>query len=78
MRIDALHVEYAERGKEYGILFIFSLCCEYVHLEYERIRVIYRVNQAENVIHILMAASQEYVNIYSTRRIDASKNQRAD
>jgi len=26
------------------------------------------VNQAEYVIHILVVASQEYVNIYSTRR----------
>ena len=47
-----LDVEYAERGKEYeyGILFIFSLFCEYMHLEleYARIHVIFRVNQAEN------------------------------
>jgi len=27
-----------------------------------------RVNQAEDVIHILAVAPQEYVNIYSTRR----------
>jgi len=26
-RRQALHVEYAERGKDYGILFMFSLCC---------------------------------------------------
>jgi len=38
-----LHVEYAERGQEYGILFILSLCCEYRNLEYVRILVIYRV-----------------------------------
>jgi len=54
------------RGKEYGILFIFSLFCEYIHLEYVRIHVIYKVNQAEYVIHILVVALQEYVNIYST------------
>jgi len=64
-----LYVEYAEREKEYGILFIFSLFCEYMHLEYVRIHAIYRVNQAEYVIHILVVASQEYVNIYSTRRV---------
>jgi len=29
-----LHVEYAERGEEYGILFIFCLFCEYIPLEY--------------------------------------------
>jgi len=40
----SLPVEYAERGKEYGILFTFSLFCEYVHLEYVRIHVVYRVN----------------------------------
>jgi len=67
-RHGGLHVEYAERGNEYGILFIFSLFCEYIHLEYVRILVIYRVNQAEYVLHILAVASQEYVNIYSTHR----------
>jgi len=63
-----LHVEYAERGKEYGILFIFSLFCEYMHLVYVRIHAIYRVDQAEYVIHMLVVAPQEYVNIYSTGR----------
>jgi len=47
---------------------MFSLFCEYLYLEYARIHVIYRVDQAEYVIHILVAAPQEYVNIYSTRR----------
>ena len=64
-----LHVEYVEHGKEYGILFKFSLFCEYIYLEYVRIHVIYRVNQAEYGIHILVVAPQEYVNIYSTRRV---------
>ena len=59
-----LHVEYVERGLEYGSRFIFSLFCEYVHLEYVRIHLIYRVNQAEYVIRILVVAPQEYVNIY--------------
>jgi len=63
-----LRVGYAERGKEYGILFMYSLFCEYAHLGYERVRVIYRVNQAESGIRILVVAPQEYVNIYSTRR----------
>jgi len=64
-----LHVEYADGGNEYGILFLFSLLCEYTHLEYVRIHVIYRVNQAEYGIHIFLVAPQEYVNIYLTRRI---------
>jgi len=55
------------RGK-YGLLFISSLFCEYTNLEYVRVPVIYRVNQAEYVIQILVAASQKYVNTYSTRR----------
>ena len=63
-----LHVEYPERGKEYGILFRFSLVCEYARLEYARIYVIYRVNQAEYGIHSLVVGPQEYVNTYSTRR----------
>ena len=53
--ITSLHVEYAERGNEYGILFRCSLFCENV-LEYVRIHAIYRVNQAEYVIHILVVA----------------------
>jgi len=47
---------------------MFSLFCEYIHLTYVRIHVIYRVNQAEYVSHILVVAPQEYVKIYSTRR----------
>jgi len=34
---NTLHVEYKERGKEYGILFICGLFCEDMHLEYLRI-----------------------------------------
>jgi len=45
------------------MLFIYSLLCEYIHLEYQRIRVIYRVTQAEYGIHILVVAPHEYVNI---------------
>ena len=64
-----LHVEYAGGGRmKYGILFIFRLFYEYSDPEYVHIHVIYRVNQAEYGIHILVAASQEYVNTYSTRR----------
>jgi len=64
----SLHVEYAERGREYGILFIISLFREWTHLEYVRIPVTYRVNQAEYGISILVVVPQEYVNTYSTRR----------
>jgi len=53
----------AERGKEYGILFIFSLFCEYLHLEYVRIHVIYRVNQVEYVTHALVVTPHKNVNI---------------
>jgi len=40
-----LHVEYAERGKQYVILFIFTLFYEYSKLEYERVPVQYRVQR---------------------------------
>jgi len=63
-----LHVEYAERGREYGILFIVRLFGENSNLEYVHIYAIYRVNQAEYVIHICRVAPQEYMNIYSTRK----------
>jgi len=64
--VESLHVEYAEREKEYGILFIFSLFCEYIQLEYVRIHVIYKVHQAESGIHNLVVAPQGYVHIYNT------------
>jgi len=38
------------------------------NLAYVHIHGVYRVNQAEYVIHILVVAPQEYVNIYSTRK----------
>jgi len=63
-----LHVEYAERGTDNGILLKCSLFCEYSNLECVHIHGIYRVDQAEYVIRIRAAASQEYVNTYSTRR----------
>jgi len=44
---------------------MFSLLYEYSNLEYVRIYVIDRITQAECVIRILMAASQEYVKTYS-------------
>jgi len=69
----ALHVEYAERGRKYGILFISNLFCEYITLECVRVPVVYRVNQVEYSIHILVVASQEYVNTYSTRRLTIHK-----
>jgi len=44
------------------------LFCEYFHLDFVRIHVIYRANQAECGIHILVVAPRESVNVYSTRR----------
>jgi len=52
-----------------SILFIFSLFYVYSSLEYVHSHAIYRVNQAKYGIRILLAASQEYVNIYSTCRV---------
>jgi len=67
--LGGLRVEYAERSIKYGLLFIMSPFYEYSNLEYEHVPVGYRVHQAKYVIHILVAASQEYVNTYSTRRL---------
>ena len=39
-----------------------------MNLEYVRSHAICRVNQAEYAIRIPVAAPQEYVNTYSTRR----------
>jgi len=54
---------------------MFRLFCEYIHLEYVRIHVIYRVNQAECGIHILVVAPQEYVNICLTCRLRTLRGQ---
>ena len=40
-----------------------------MNLEYVRMHVICRVNQAEYATRIPMAAPQEYVNTYPTRRV---------
>jgi len=58
-----------EQRTKCGILFICSLFYEYVKLEYVSIHVIYRVNQAEYDVHMLVVAPQEYVNIDSTHRM---------
>ena len=70
-----LHVENAAQGNEYGILFMFSLFCEYTRLEYERVHVICRVHQAKYGIHILVVAPQEYVNTYSTCKVGSLRGQ---
>jgi len=64
------HVEYAGGRIQYGILFIFRLFYEYSNLECECVHshVICRVHQAEYLVHVLVAASQKYVNTCSTRR----------
>jgi len=64
--LTGLHVEYAGGRTKFCILFIFRPFDEYSTLEYVHIHVIYRVHQAEYGIRILVAASQEYVNTYST------------
>jgi len=53
---------------KFGLLFIFGPFYEYSNLEYVRVFVEHRVHQAEYVVHMRVAASQEYVNTYSTRR----------
>jgi len=60
-----LHVEYVGERVKYSILFLFSLFYVYSNLEYVHIHGIYRVNQAEYGIRILVAASQECVNCLS-------------
>jgi len=68
-----LHVEYAGRGRKYGFLFIYNLFYEYIHLDYVRVPVVNRVHQVEYGVHILVVASQEYANTYSTRRVMVDK-----
>jgi len=56
-RVCSLRVEYAERSQQDGILFTFSLFCGYMNLEYVRIHVICRVDQAEYVIRVSCGCS---------------------
>jgi len=54
------------RGRiNHDILFRLGLFYEYSNLEYVRTHVIYRVDQAEYDIRILVVAPQKYVKIYS-------------
>jgi len=46
-----LRVEYAEQTRTYGILFLFSLFCEYSILEHVRVPVKYRVNTRSEEQH---------------------------
>jgi len=69
--IYTLHVEYAEGSIIYGILFLLSLLYAYSNLEKEHVPVYYRVHQAEYVLQTRVAASQEDVNTYSTRKVAA-------
>jgi len=52
---------------------MFGLLHEYSNLEYVHMYVTYRITQAEYATRILMAASQEYVNTYSTPRSQTHK-----
>jgi len=53
-----IHVEYAGGRINYGILFIFSPFYQYSTLECVHIHVVYRVNQVEYGIRVLVAASR--------------------
>ena len=63
-----LHVEYVERITTHGIVLMFSPVYEHSNFEYKHVPVEYRVYGAECGTHIRVAASQEYVNTYSTCR----------
>jgi len=66
--VGLLHA-YMLNMRKYDILFTFSPIYEYTNLDYEHVPVQYRVHQAEYGIHMHVAASREYVNTYSTRRM---------
>jgi len=46
------------------VFYSYSTGFVYSYLAYVHIYVIYRVNQAEYVTHILVVAPQAYVNVY--------------
>jgi len=53
-----LHVEHADRRKKNAIFYSYLAC----FMNTFTLNMEYRVNQAEYLISIRMAASQEYVN----------------
>jgi len=53
---------------KYGVRFIFGLFCEFSNLEPVWLPVMVRVHQAEYGIHILVAASQEYLKCIISRK----------
>jgi len=56
--------------EQHTVFYSYLACCvEYMNLEYVRMHVICRVNQAKYAIRIPMATPQENVNTWSTRRI---------
>jgi len=68
-----LRAKHAESINKCGILFIVSLFCDYMNLEYVYVHAICRVNQAKYAIRMLVVAPQEYVDTHSTRRLTASR-----
>ena len=64
-----LHGEYAKRRKEYSILFILSLFCVHMLLEYVHVSIQHRGIQAEYTTRIPVATLYEYVNTYSPCRV---------
>jgi len=59
------------RNEDKNTVFYSYLACivNTFSLHMVRAHVIYRVNQAECGIHIRVVAPQEYMSIYSTRRV---------
>jgi len=52
------------RNEDTNTLFYpYVTCCEYMCLEYVRVHVVHRANQAEYGIHVLVVAPQEDANI---------------
>jgi len=64
-----LRGECGAKNKIQDSIHVYSPFYAYSNVEYVHVPIRYRVQQAEYVIHIRMAASQEYVNIYPTRRV---------
>jgi len=58
-RSHTLHVEYAKRRRKYGILFIVACFVNMLTLNMCGLLSHTGVDQAEYIIHVLVAASQE-------------------
>ena len=62
--MSCLHVKYVEQRTNYGVLFIWSVFGEYMNLEYVRIRVVCRIQQASVAARYLEKKTRRFFDFF--------------